>query len=325
MNRREFGAGALVGLVVAGLRPAWALDVRGVTLGVQTYSFHNLKRGGQPAVDELLAILKRLDVKSCELFAPNLMPFPMPAWTWKLWEPGANPSPSEKERYEIYNAERTAPGYTKQLDDMRVWRVNTPASYFEGVAKQFHAAGVDIYCYNYSFSPEMTDAEIDAGFRHAKALGAKYITSSSTISMAQRVVPFAEKNGGYVGWHGHSDVKNPDAISTPDTFAKIMAMSKLYKINLDIGHFTAAGFDAVQFIDQQHANITNLHIKDRKKNDGDNRPLGEGDTPIKQVLLLLRDKGYKIPAFIEYEYVGKGRPEQEVASALAYEKKILES
>ena len=42
-------------------------------------------------------------------------------------------------------------------------------------------------------------------------------------------------------------------------------MSTYIWINLDIGHFTAGGYDAVAFIDKYHDRITNLHIKDRKK------------------------------------------------------------
>jgi sugar phosphate isomerase/epimerase len=47
-----------------------------------------------------------------------------------------------------------------------------------------------------------------------------------------------------------------------------------------------------------------LHIKDRKtkENGGDNLPWGEGDTPIKEILNLLKEKKYKIPASIELEY-----------------------
>ena len=36
----------------------------------------------------------------------------------------------------------------------------------------------------------------------------------------------------------------------------------------------------VAFLREHHADITNLHLKDRKKNQGDNVPWGQGDTPI---------------------------------------------
>jgi len=44
-----------------------------------------------------------------------------------------------------------------------------------------------------------------------------------------------------------------------------------------------------------------LHVEDRKKNDGPDVPFGEGDTPIRQVMCLLQDRQYPIPAFIEHE------------------------
>ena len=324
MTRRSFGAGLAAAAAMAAWRPATALTVRGVRLGVQTYSFHNIRQGGDAAVMQVIAAMKRLQLDICELFAQDVEPFPMPRWSWQSWDSGTAKM-SQADLTKIYMDEQKSPAFKKQREDLRTWRIQTPDSYFHDIAAKFRAAGITIYCFNYSFSPDMTDEEIDAGFRQAKALGARYITSSSTLSSAKRVVPFADKHAQPIGWHGHSDVKDPEQISTPQTFARIMAMSKFYKINLDIGHFTAAGFDPVAFIDQHHADITNLHIKDRKKNDGDNAPLGLGDTNIAGVLRLLRDKHYDIPAFLEYEYVGKGSPEQELAASLAYEKKILES
>jgi hypothetical protein len=56
---------------------------------------------------------------------------------------------------------------------------------------------------------------------------------------------------------------------------------------------------------RRHEPDSMLHIKDRKKNHGANLPLGEGETPIKAVLQLLKHKKYPIPANIEYEY---GKP-----------------
>jgi sugar phosphate isomerase/epimerase len=99
-------------------------------------------------------------------------------------------------------------------------------------------------------------------------------------------------------------------------------MSKNYRINLDIGHFSAAGFDSVAFIRKYHDRITNLHLKDRKKNDGPNMPFGQGDTPIKPVLQLLKSERYAIPAYIEYEYAG-GASTHEVARCLEYVRTAL--
>jgi sugar phosphate isomerase/epimerase len=47
-----------------------------------------------------------------------------------------------------------------------------------------------------------------------------------------------------------------------------------------------------------------MHLKDRrtKENGGANMPWGEGDTPLKEILLLLKEKKYSIPASIELEY-----------------------
>ena len=96
----------------------------------------------------------------------------------------------------------------------------------------------------------------------------------------------------------------------------------MININLDIGHFTAANFDAVDFLTKHHSRIVTLHIKDRKKNQGDNVPLGEGDTPIKAVLQLLKKNRYPIPANIEYEYKGSDTV-AEVRKCLDYCKKAL--
>lgn len=323
MTRRSFALGLAASAALA-RRPASALTVRGVRLGVQTYSFHHLRQGGLPAVEQISAAMKRLNLNICELFSPDVEPFPMPKFSWLPWAPSSS-STTAAALEKLYSEEVHSPEFKKQREDLRAWRITTPASYFHDIAARFRAAGIEIYCFNFSFTPDMNDEEIEAGFRQAKALGAKYITSSSTLTTAKRVVPFAEKQGQQIGWHGHSNVKDPDQFSTPESFAKVMAMSRLYKVNLDIGHFSAAGFDPVEFIEQHHADITNLHVKDRKRNDGENTPFGQGDTNIAGVLRLLRDKHYDIPAFLEYEYLGKDSPEEELSVALAYEKKILEN
>src|SRR5262249_49003966 len=149
-----------------------------------------------------------------------------------------------------------------------------------------------------------TDAEIDRGFEMAKAIGADILTASTTLEVAKKIAPIAEKHRMVMAMHGHSNVTDPNEFATPESFAAAMKMSKYFKVNLDIGHFTAANFDAVAYLKQHHAAVTNLHLKDRRKNQGDNTPWGEGETPIREVLQLLKKEKWPIRAYIEYEYRG---------------------
>ena len=54
--------------------------------------------------------------------------------------------------------------------------------------------------------------------------------------------------------------------------------------------------DLAQGAIENHERITHLHMKDRKKDLGPSMPWGQGDTPIKEVLTLLKESHYPIPA-----------------------------
>jgi sugar phosphate isomerase/epimerase len=137
----------------------------------------------------------------------------------------------------------------------------------------------------------------------AKGLGVKGITTSTTLTMAKRIAPVADKHKLMVGYHGHDATNDPNQTATLESYDTLMAYGKYNGINLDIGHFTAAGYDAVAFIKQHHDKITNLHIKDRKKNHGPNVAVwGTGDTPMRDVLQLLKKEKYPFPANLELEY-----------------------
>ena len=84
------------------------------------------------------------------------------------------------------------------------------------------------------------------------------------------ILGMADKHKLLVGYHGHDATNDPNQTATLESYDTLMAYGKYNGVNLDIGHFTAAGYDAVAFIKQHHAKITNLHIKDRKKDHGPN-------------------------------------------------------
>jgi sugar phosphate isomerase/epimerase len=206
---------------------------------------------------------------------------------------------------------------------LRAWRLETPLEHFAAKGRKFTDAGLTLFAYNYSFKADYTDAEIDRGFAMARALGASLVTASTTLPVARRVVPFAERHGMVVAMHNHSNVEDPDEFATPESFAAARKMSPLFKVNLDIGHFTAANFDPVAYLKEHHADVTNLHVKDRRRNQGDNTPWGEGDTPIREVLQLVKASRWPIRGHLEYEYKGAGTPVEEVKRCLEFARRAL--
>ena len=175
-------------------------------------------------------------------------------------------------------------------EELRKWWLSAPPSHFHEIRTKFDNAGVKLYAFTFAFRKGITDQEIERGFQAAQGLGVKYITSSSNVSVAPRVDQYAQKYQIMVGFHGHDNTFNHDEFSTPETFARAMkGASRYIGVNLDIGHFVAAGGDPVGYIREHHDKIVTLHIKDRKKNHGANLPFGQGDTPIVEVLRLLRD------------------------------------
>jgi len=210
----------------------------------------------------------------------------------------------------------------KDASKLAAWRKNPPLDEFRTVRRKFDDAGIDLVAYNYSFREDWSDEELARGFDMAKALGVKYITASSNVSTAKRLSPLAEKNQIYVGFHNHSLVQANEFARPRDFEEALAGKSRYLAINLDIGHFTMAGYDPVSFLEQHHDRIITLHIKDVRRNPPAFTPFGEGDTNIKGVLRLLESKHYPIPANIEYEYSG-GDTIAEMKRCFAYCKAAL--
>jgi sugar phosphate isomerase/epimerase len=240
--------------------------IKGVQIGVQSYSFRD-----RPMAKAIEAC-KEVGLGECELWKGHV-------------EPQTAAGPAGRE-------------------ELRKWRLETPLDTFTKVRQQWNDAGIELYAYNLSFNNSFTDAEIERGFEMAKAMGVKVITASSTVSAAKKVAPFADKHKIQVAMHGHDNLTDPEQFAKPESFAAALEMSKYFMINLDIGHFVSAGYDPVEYLKQHHDRIVDLHIKDRTKAHA-NLPFGQGETPIKQVLLLLKTSKWKIPANIEYEYKGE--------------------
>jgi len=323
-TRRDFGKLALAAVPVsAALAAKINSKIDGVQLGCQSYSFRDVP------LDDAIAGMVQDGCGVCELFAGHIEP---PALGKAAAIPnrggGRGPgggAPGGGRGRGPATPEMIA-ARKKAREDVREWRLNVPLSYFSDVKKKFDDAGITLVGYNYSFAADYTDDEIDRGFAFAKALGVDIITASTTIPVAEKVAPFAEKHKMIVAMHGHAQIDDPIQFAKPENFAKALEMSKYYRINLDIGHFWTAGYDPVEYLQAHHDKIVILHLKDRNKlpvGVGENKPWGEGNTPIKAVLQMLKKNQWSIPALVEYEYRGEGTSVEEVKKCMDYAKACI--
>ncbi|MFT4017169.1 MAG: sugar phosphate isomerase/epimerase [Agriterribacter sp.] len=264
-------------------------------LGVQSYSLRDKSR------EEAIQIMKELGIKSCEVWQGHIEPREF-QWARNI----------------------TAEQLKERQDSLVKWKQQLDMKEIAAMYKQFKNAGIKIQAYSANMNDSTSDHDVELNFKIAKALGTDTLTTSATITSMKRIDAYAQKYKIKVGMHNHSNVDRPNDFSTPESFQKAMeGCSSFTRINLDIGHFVAANLDPVDFIKNNHDRIVCLHVKDRKKNQGENVPFGEGDTPIKQVLELVRDNGWLIPANIEYEY-GGADTKTELGKCMQYCRDIID-
>jgi sugar phosphate isomerase/epimerase len=306
-TRRDFGKVALAAAPLAHAYAAINSKFGGVQIGAITYSFNRIASDPQAIISALADIgLGETELMSnhCEALAgAPAMP------SFGRGQGGGRRQLTPEQQEQIKQAQ----------DALAKWRTGASASTWKAVRKKFNDAGIEVALLCYNMNDRMKDEDIEYGFQMAEGLGVKAITTSTTLTMAKRIAPIADKHKLLVGYHGHDATSDPNQTATLQSYVTLMAYGKYNGVNLDIGHFTAAGYDAVAFIKEHHAKITNLHLKDRKKDHGPNVPWGQGDTPIKDVLLLMKKEKYGFPGNIELEY-----PIPEGSTVVAEMKKCLQ-
>ena len=296
----------------------------GVQIGTITYSFRSLPTD----VDKVIEYCQKAGVSALELMgdtaeayagspAANTQPMrftPPPAGA----APGQRPQMSDEQRKAM--AERMQKG--------REWRETVSMDKFVELRKKFNDAGITIYAYKpNALGENNTDGEIEYAMKAAKALGAKSVTVElpTKAEHSKRLGDIAAKHKVYVGYHAHLQ-------ATDSAWDVALAQSPYNSLNLDCGHYIAAGGNntkesLLKLIEDKHDRITSMHLKDRttKEHGQKNLLWGTGDTPIVEVLQLMKKKKYKFPATIELEYEVPADSDavKEVAKCVEYAKKAL--
>ena len=283
LSRRRFiGTGALAGAGILFLSKSsfahsvlGAADkpdskVEGVQIGVITYSFRSMPG----SVEDLLKYCVECNINAIELMGDAAEVY----------------AGIPKREQGQSNAD-----HNKAVAD---WRASVSMDKFKELRKMYKDAGVTIYAWKPSaLEARNTDEEIGYAFNAGKALGATHCTVElGNEAQTKRLGELGAKHKMKVGYHAHTQ-------ATPTLWDTALSQSEYNCINLDIGHYTSGTSSSpIPFIEKNHERIVSMHLKDRKFHDGPNTPWGEGDTPIKEVLQLVKKNKYKFPVTIEQEY-----------------------
>ncbi len=300
--------------------------IKGVRLGVITYSFRDLP---DQSAEATLDYIRQCGISNIELMGGPAESFAgapknpvdfrtmLPIWRKRQQKEEL----TEEEKKTLADVEAKNKVYREEI---AAWRQKAPMSKFEEFGKMYKKADISIYAFKPdAFGMQNSDADIDYGLRAAKALGASHVTLEhpSNDTHTLKLGKAAEKYGMKIGYHGHEQ-------QTPTFWDTALAQSPANSLNLDLGHFVAAGnANPLDFVKLKHDRIVSMHMKDRKTktNGGDNLPWGTADTPLADALRLMRDNKYTFPATIELEYkVPDGSsPIEEVKKCLEFCKTAL--
>lgn len=330
LSRRDFMAiapMATLGLVLSKRSNTW-LDkpnskFNGVQIGAITYSFRSMPHD----IDQLLQFCIDCNVSAIEMMGDpaedfagkpkNPNPFRMgPPPRQTAGQPPQRPQMTEEQKAQMAEYNKT----------VAAWRATASIDKFKEIRKKFNDAGVTIYAFKpNAFGANNSDAEIEYGMNAAKALGATSVTVELPTDSAQtkRLGDFGSKHKVYVGYHAHLQ-------ATDTLWDEALSQSPYNSLNLDCGHYIAVGGkntkeSLLALIEAKHDRITSMHIKDRTADGKGNLAWGKGDTPLKEILTLMKTKKYKFPATVELEYeIPEGsNAVKEVAKCVAYAKGLL--
>ncbi len=300
--------------------------INGVQIGVITYSFRSME---DQSAEAMLKYITESGINAIELIGDPAEIFagrpenPLNMSNmWGLRRKKRDGQITEDEEKELADMLAQQESYQKQVSD---WRVGCDMDKFVQFRKMYNDAGISIYAFKprNTFGKENSDADIEWGMKAGKILGASHVTVEhpSDDAHTMRLGALAKKNGIYVGYHGHEQ-------QTPTLWDTALEQSEYNALNLDLGHYVAAGnTQPLDILKAKHDRIKSMHLKDRQtpEHDKGNLPWGTGDTPIAEALQLMRKEEYGFPGTIELEYeVPQGsNAVEEVKKCLAYCERAL--
>jgi len=320
LTRRDFGKLALTAFPAAS-QVANPFDVfaqghkpnsliNGVQLGTITYSYRSMP---DQSAEATLRYIVDSGISAIELMNGPAESF---AGAPSSGRRGGGGGRGQTLTPELQAAQRAA------ADQLKQWRTSVSMDRFKALRRMYNDAGVSIYAWKV-LTPEMSDEEFEYVFDVAEALGCTHTTLELPTDGAQlkRIGQFAENRKIYAAYHTHTQ-------ATMTSFDEAFALSKANMSNIDLGHYVAGtGESPIPFLRKYHDRIASVHLKDRTTpaHGAKNLPWGTGDTPLKDILQVMKREKYAFPASIELEYDVPPTSDavKEVARCLAFCRQAL--
>jgi sugar phosphate isomerase/epimerase len=317
----------------------------GVQIGAITYSWRSMPSG----IENVIKYCKEAGINSIELMSTDLEqylgipenpmrsmfggggqrqapppPPPPPAGT----RPAAQAAPAQAQRPAGGQRAPLTPeqqaAVAKYNEDVKNFRLNVDMTKVAAAKKLFDDEGIGIHIVK--FSPaRWSDEEIDYAFKVAKAMGAKGVCDEISEEAVNKMGPIAEKHGMYAVFHNHMQFATEGFSYDP-----FLAVSPAVMMNFDTGHFFGStGIHPNTIIEKYHNRLFSIHMKDKTGPNTDpantNQVWGQGESPIADVLLLLKKNQWPIYVDIELEYEVKpwSNAVKETRTCVQYARNIL--
>lgn len=298
-TRRDFGKLALAAVPMSAAAKIVS-KIHGVEIGVAAYSYSSLPRDG--VLDVIVKSMADFGIADCLLYAPATEPVDLAnkARPVRIGGTGARGGSGAQGRGA---RGPVSPEQAANIEALRQWHLKVPLDYYTTIRKKFSDAGLTIHTYERSFLGSVSDEDIEKACQVTKILGANCLAEPFTRSVAKRVAAISDRHGIKVAFQGRPNMNpaDPDLMARPSDFEEALGYSKNFFTSIDTGDATLGGWDVLKFIQDTHPRIHSLNMKDRTKA-GLSVPWGEGDSHIKEILQLIRDKKYPIRCYIDCDY-----------------------
>jgi len=264
-------------------------NFNGVQIGVISYTWRSMPQ----TAEDVLNYCIQSGISSIELMGSVAEQY--------AGIPSFPPRPPQGTEVSEEESARYRKALEKAREDQTGWRLSVSMDKYRELREMFNKAGVNIHIVK--FAPaSWSDEEIDYAFIAARTLGAAGVSNEIGHESCKRLGAFAEKHEMFAIYHNHLQPGDPDF-----SFDEFLAYSPANMLNLDVGHYYGAtGKHPNEVIERLHDRIFSLHLKDKTGKNSEpanqNRPWGEGETPIADILKLIQQKSWPIHCGIELEY-----------------------